>query len=288
MYLAYWNLREPPFQNVADSRFAYLSAQHHEGLARLMYVVQNRKLGAVLTGPYGIGKSMVLELLAQHVRRENTSRYIGIDYLPGPCLGLARQILSLVGYDGPARELTDAMDAVRFLRQEQPNLSHTVLAVDEAQTIADSDTYHFLQLLMNIVLVDKQNRITGSAFTLLLAGYSDLTRLLARDESLCQRLQIVWNLEPLTAEQVVEYVQHRIRVAGGDIWLFDQHALAEVTTASRGIPRLINNICDVALMLGFASNQRQVDVNLMRQAIHDVRFTLATANAAPAPEKKGP
>ncbi len=280
MYLAYWNLLEHPFQNVSDSRFAYLSAQHHEGLARLMFVVQNRKLGAVLTGPFGVGKSMVLEMIARQVRSEGKSHYIGLDYLPGPLLSFARQILSLMGHEAIARDCTDPMDVIRYLRQDQANLIHTVLALDEAQTITEPETYRFLQLLSNLTVVNRAGQVTGSAFTLLMAGYQDLTRLLARDTALSQRLQMVWNLEPLNATQVVEYVQHRIRVSGGDIWLFDQTSLNELAQASRGIPRLINNVCDVALMLGFAANVRQINHALMKQAIHDVRFTLAQPTPA--------
>lgn len=240
-----------------------------------MYLVQNRKLGGVLTGPYGIGKSMVLELLAQHVRQESSSKYVGLDYLPGPPLGLAREILALMGFEAASREITDAMDCIRILRREQANLTHTVLAVDEAQNMTDVQAYHFLQLLANIMLVDRQGRTTGSAFTLLLAGHKDLTKLLTQDESLCQRLQVVWNLEPLAIPQMVEYIQHRVRMAGGDIWLFDQAAMDVACTASRGIPRLLNNICDVALMLGFAANVRQINQALMQQAVNDVGFTLA-------------
>lgn len=281
MYLAYWNLLEHPFQNVADSRFAYLSPQHHEGLARLMFVVQNRKLGAVLTGHYGVGKSMVLELIARHVRSEGKSKFIGLDYLPGPLLGFARQILSLMGHESVALSMTDPMDAIRHLRQEQARLTHIVLAVDEAQTITDPEVYRFLQLLSNLTLINRDGHVVGAAFTLLMAGYRDLTRLLARDTALCQRLQMVWNLEPLNKTQVVEYVQHRVRVAGGDIWLYDQPSLEELARASRGIPRLINNICDVALMLGFAANVRQINLALMNQAISDVRFTLAQPPSEP-------
>ncbi|MDZ4197936.1 MAG: ATP-binding protein, partial [Kiritimatiellia bacterium] len=173
-YVSYWNLTEAPFQNVADTRFAYLSDQHHEGLARLMYLVSNEKLGGVLTGPYGVGKSMVLQLLAEHVQKEGRSRFVGMDYLPGPVSGLARQILSLLGYKPAAESLQDAMEAIRMLREEQASLRHTVIAIDEAQMIVEPGVYHFLHLLTNVTIPNRAGRPSSSAFTLILAGYTDL------------------------------------------------------------------------------------------------------------------
>lgn len=271
MYLSYWNLKEAPFQNIADARFAYLCDQHHEGLARLVYLVQNHKLGGVLTGPYGVGKSMVLELLSQQLRGRPGTKTVYLDYLPGSTQGLARHLLRMMGYKDSAERIHEAMDAICLLREERHRLTHTVIVIDEAQSITDPDVYHFLHLLLNITLQDKQGNPSLPAFTLILAGYSDMTRLLSQDESLSQRLQMVWRLEPLNSRQIIEYVQHRVRVAGGDIWLFDAEAL-EVLTATRGIPRIINNVCDLALMLGYAANVRQVNAALMRQALEEANL----------------
>lgn len=282
-YVAYWNLTESPFQNVADTRFAYLSDQHHEGLARLMYLVSNRKLGGVLTGPYGVGKSMVLQLLAEHVQKEGKSRFVGLDYLPGPIVVLARQILAMLDFKAAAESLQNEMEAIRLLREKQSSLEHTVIAIDEAQMINEPGTYHFLHLLTNVSIHNRDGRPTSSAFTLILSGYSDLTRLIATDASLCQRLQMVWSLDPLNARQSIEYIQHRMRTAGGDLWAFDEASLHLAHEGSGGIPRVMNNLCDVALMLGCASGVRHVGADLMSQAIRDVRSPLLAR--APAEEE---
>lgn len=268
MYLDFWNLREAPFQNVPDPRYAYMCPQHHEGLARLVYLVQNQKMGGVLTGPYGVGKSMVLELLAQQVRKDKDSRYVGVDYLPGKTIGFARQILSFVGFRDEAQRIEEPVEAITLLTQECNRFGHTVLTVDEAQTITDPDVYHFLHLLMNINLSGKDGSPKRSAFTLILSGYNDMTKLLSQDESLCQRLQMVWHLDPLDSNQILEYVQHRVRVSGGDIWIFEKEAIQELEK-TQGIPRVINNVCDVALMLGYAANARSVTAPLMRQALRE-------------------
>lgn len=95
-----------------------------------------------------------------------------------------------------------------------------------------------------------------------------MTRILKTDESLCQRLQMVWHLDPLDDQQILEYIQHRIRVAGGDIWIFEREAVFELAKYHH-IPRRINNICDVALMLGYASNQKSITPDIILQAIEE-------------------
>lgn len=285
MYLEYWNLREPPFQNVPDVRFAYLCAQHYEGLARLVYLVQNRKLGGVLTGPFGVGKSMVLELLAQQVRKENLSRFVGFDYLPGKPVSLARQIIAQLVRPGEVPHLEDAMEGILFIRSRLEEFGHTVLAIDEAQMITDLEVYHFLHLLMNLTLPARAGRPPSPAFTVILAGYTEMARLISQDESIVQRLQMAWHLEPLNRDQIVEYVQHRIRVAGGDMWIFEPSAFEELQ-ATKGIPRLINNVCDLALLLGYAAHVRAIGRDIIRQALNETSSFashLTTPQSLPKP-----
>jgi general secretion pathway protein A len=268
MYLDYWNLREAPFQNVADARFAYLCDQHHEGLARLVYLVENRKLGGILTGPYGVGKTMVLEMLDQEMQKDKSTRYIHLDYHPGSSLGLARQLATMMRIRDQVGPIDEAGDLLTYLKMEGGKHGHTTLVIDEAQIISSPEVYHFLHLLMNLTLQNKMGFKVGPAFTVILSGYTDMTRLLRDDESMCQRLQMVWHLDPLNDQQILEYVQHRIRVAGGDIWLFEKEAIFELAKHHH-IPRRINNICDVALMLGYASNQGSIGRNLILQAIEE-------------------
>lgn len=271
MYNTYWHFREQPFQNVTDPRFAYLSDQYHEGLARFIYLVTSHKLGGILTGPYGVGKSMILELLAQKIRSDGRSRYLCVEILSGESLGLARQLLAFIGRSQPIPDMTAVIEIVRALCHDpKAAFQHTVLAIDEAHLIKDRATYEFLHMLTNISVLGRDLTPQYSAFTLILSGHMGLTSNLAPFESLCQRLQLVWNLGPLTESQTLEYIQHRIRQAGGDIWLFDEVALQEIYQASHGLPRLINNLCDVALMLGCAAGVSKIGQELIQQAAHEV------------------
>ena len=235
MYVHYWNLREKPFQNVTDVRFAYLAEQHQEGLARLIYLARNQKIGGLLTGPYGVGKSMVLELLTQNIRADNNSRFIGISMMPGETMALARRLLEFTGHSGGLNDITGALEALQGAAgNPKQEFTHTVLAIDEAQLIVDTATWQFLHLLTNITAPSNREIPLRNAFTLILCGHTDLTNHLKLYQALAQRMQLVWKLEPLAENQTVEYIQQRIRAAGGDIWIFGMTPCAPSTTLQTG------------------------------------------------------
>ena len=109
--------------------------------------------------------------------------------------------------------------------------------------------------------------------TLILSGHQDLLKSILADPSLRQRLQIFWELAPLTESQTVEYVHHRMRSAGGDIWVFDDDSLREIFVASQGLPRMINNICDVALLVGCAMNVPRITPDVAQRAAQETQAT---------------
>ncbi len=270
-YVSYWNLREKPFQNVSNTRFAYLSDQHREGLARLLYVAEGRKLGGLLVGPYGVGKSMVLELLAEQIRTRGDSLYVQIDATPLGTLAMARQIAQRLNCREPIAEFTDLLN---FISEQgsaaRPQFTHLVLAIDEAQLLREPGTYEFFHLLTN--LRSRAPDAGGdSLVTLILCGHQNLLQNILNDASLRQRMQMFWELEPLTEGQTVEYVHHRIRAAGGDIWVFDDDALREIHAASQGLPRMINNICDVALLIGCAMGATRVSRDVAQRAAQETQ-----------------
>lgn len=275
MYISYWNLRENPFQNVADTRFAYLSNQHREGLSRLLYLVDGRKLGGVLVGPYGVGKSMILEMVAEKVRAKGASQFLHIDATPVGAVGVAQQLLAFLSYNERVSNLADAMMALQMLlSSDQQRLRHLVLAIDEAQLLREPQAFEFLHLLTNLRSIRKDGSHGDAAVTLILAGHTDLLKRISTEPSFCQRMQLAWELEPLSESQTIEYVHHRMRAAGGDIWAFEEDALRELQHASRGLPRQINNICDIALLLGCAGQIPKVGRELMMQAINEVNSPL--------------
>ena len=275
MYFHYWGLRERTFQNIADVRFAYLSEQYREGLARLWYLVDEQKIGGTLVGPYGVGKSMIIELLAEKVRSKKGEQYLKFDAPLSGALALAKQLVAHLGYTQPIYDISGALDALQVhFSDVTPNVAHLVLVIDEAQMLRATSDYEFLHLMCNLRMRRRDGGLGAPAITLLLVGHQDLVQHLAADQSLSQRLQFFWRLEPLNEQQTIEYVQHRVRAAGGDIWIFDETALVEVHMASQGVPRLINHICDTALLIGCSMHAPCISSEIMRQAIAEIHSPL--------------
>ena len=273
MYINYWNLTEKPFQNAPSSKFAYYSDQHKEGLARLVYLVENRKLGGIMAGPYGSGKSMILELLDREVKKKTEARFIRIDASLGGTLPLARQILRRLGYNDMVADVSQALQVLEDLcSYDRSKFSHVALAIDEAQFIRNPDTVEFLHLLTNVRVLNRDGNYGENAVTLILAGHEEVVGTMMKDMSLRQRFQLVWRLSPLTMQQTMEYVHSRIRAAGGDIWIFDEEVFSALHEASSGLPRMINNICDLALVLGCAAQAPKVTLPIMKQAINELNF----------------
>lgn len=264
MYTHYWHLQEAPFENLADPRFAYLSDQHREGLARLLYIARGQKQGGVLTGPYGVGKSMILEMVGNglNARESNASRFVHFDAPPGGTPAFVSRVMHAMDDESAVDDIAQALDRLNVTAGP-----HTVLAVDEAQLIEDPGIYRFLHLITN--LRRHSDRGMKPAFTLLLAGHQDTLKGIAQEPALRQRLSLVWNLDPLNEQQTGEYVRRRLEVAGGKDVMFDDDAIREVYRASGGLPRMINNICDITLMIGCAANASRIDRQMVTQAIED-------------------
>ncbi len=281
MYLEYWNLNEKPFQNAPNRRFAYYSEQHREGLARLVYLIQNRKLGGVMAGPYGSGKSMILELLDQEVRNNTNAFFVRVDASLGGPLPLARQILRRLGCEDMVSDSSEALQVLEDLCSfDRSNFSHLALAIDEAQFLRKPETIEFLHLLTNVRTREKDGSYGENAVTLILAGHESVIDSVLQDMSLRQRLQLVWRLSPLTMRQTMEYVQFRVRTAGGDIWMFEEEVFSDLHEATGGLPRMINNVCDLAMVLACASEARSITPELMNQAIEEMQIESSSTKGA--------
>jgi general secretion pathway protein A len=285
MYVQYWNLREKPFQNVLDLRFTYFASQHQEGLARLIYLAKNQKTGGIIIGPYGVGKSTILELLAKDILTDNQSKYLCSSMMFGETLALARYVLKFVGYNGELKDMTGSLEILQnIVAGTKYEFPHMVLAIDDAQLIVDAKTWQFLHLLSNITVPPRGNSPLRSAFTIILCGQTDLVEHLKSYPALAQRMQFAWRLTPLAENQTIEYIQQRMRAAGGDIWVFADDAMRAIHWAANGLPRVINNICDTALMLGFAGKSQKITKEIAEQAVADTQFGLLADTAMQNPE----
>ncbi|MEI7946148.1 MAG: AAA family ATPase [bacterium] len=268
MYQKYWNLSDLPFLNVTDDRLVYMTDQHQEGLARLVFLVSEGRMAGMLSGPFGIGKSLTLDLLAHHAGKIQLP-VIRMDAIPSGTLPMARYLLRLIGIEEIPQTLPDALMLLQIYCQNASNPVRRLLLIDEAHYLAVDDGYYFAHYLCNLRISGKSGRQEQPLFTLVLAGTEKLRQTVNEYESLRRRIQLDWVLAPLNQKQSLEYVQFRIRGVSGDMWIFSEEALTEIFRWSAGIPRNINHLCDTALMLGYAAQVSQISGEIIRQAAVD-------------------
>ena len=268
MYTAYWNLRESPFLNVDNEALLYPSPQLQEGVARLYYLIDQERTAGMLTGPYGVGKTYLLSCLVRRAKALNLP-IIRFDAIPDGSLPMARHILQRLDIKGDTETLADALMLMRArcMETQKRPLTRHILLIDEAQYLTEKDGLYLVHFLCNLMIeTAKGNK---NLFTTILAGTPQVAVSVRNYESLQRRVQLSWSLTPLDERQTIEYVQHHMRSAGGDIWSFSLEALKSVHSYAGGIPRNINNLCDTALMLGFASRASSITPELIRLAAID-------------------
>lgn len=268
MYTQYWNLEKSPFLNVDDEKFLYPSDQLQEGIARLFYLIDQERNAGMLTGNYGVGKSYLLTCLANRSIEKHLP-LIRFDAIPEGSLQIARHILHVLDIKGEAPTLADALMLLqqRCMESGRNVLERHVLIIDEAHYLDDRDGLYLIHFLTNLRIHTQLG--DKPLFTIILAGIPQLAESVRNYESLRLRVQLSWSLEPLSREQTIEYVQHHMRAAGGDNWSFSLEALGEIHRISGGFPRNINNLCDTALMLGFAANANTITPEIVQQAAID-------------------
>jgi type II secretory pathway predicted ATPase ExeA len=247
MYESFFGFNARPFGKTPDPGFLYESPQHREALARLEYAVEEKEL-ALLTGDIGSGKTTLSRAL---IDRVGESRPVVLLINPRLTpMQLLRAVASGLGIV-PARMRNDLLEQIHTkLFELYEDDREPVLMIDEAQLIPTKSTFDEIRLLTNFQL-DDQNLLS-----VVLIGQPELAARLDRDAytALRQRIGLRYSLGPLSFEDTVAYLDHRIRVAGGERNPFSQEAMAEIHSVSGGIPRLINTLATTALLDAFGDD----------------------------------
>jgi general secretion pathway protein A len=264
MYEAYWELNEPPFDNSPNPKFFYLSPEHEEALVRLVYTVRHRKGCGMLTGEYGCGKTTLSRALIQRLEAE---RY-EIGLLTNPSWGATdflREALYQLGVESPEKskpELLHLLNDVFFRNYREGR--DTVIIVDEAQLIEDDAVFEELRLLMNFQTDDR------FLVTLLLIGSPELRERVRHLKHLDQRITIRYHLNTLDYTHTAAYVGHRLKMAGRASPIFTEEAIKLIFDFTRGTPREINNLCDVALLVGYTKRAKEINEKIVAEVIKDM------------------
>lgn len=266
MYEAYWGLADAPFDNSPNPRFFYLSPEHEEALMRLVYTVKHRKGCGMLTGEYGCGKTTLSRALIQRLEAD---RY-EVGLLTNPswnAIDFLCEILYQLGVEPPERSKTELLHQLNelFFRNYQAGRD-TVIMVDEAQLIEDDAVFEELRLLMNFQTDDR------FLVTVVLIGSPELIPKVRRLRHLDQRISLRYHLNALDANHTSRYIEHRLRTAGrqGDEELFTAEAIKLIFDFTRGTPREINNLCDIALLVGYTRRAKIIDEKVIADVIKDM------------------
>ncbi len=265
MYTAYFGLSDKPFSITPDPRFLFLSGRHTEALAHLLYGVTESGGFIQLTGEVGTGKTTLIRSLLEKLP-DTVDAALIINprvTIPEFLRCICRELHIPFTPEQTTQDLIDALNA--HLLQAHARGRRVVLIIDEAQALS-SEVLEQVRLLTNLE-TSRQKLLQ-----IILVGQPELRELLARTElrQLSQRVTGRYHLEPLTARETRAYIHHRLNVAGAMAPIFTASGLRAVQRLTGGIPRLINVLCDRAMLGAFTNELRQVDAGLVRKAAREV------------------
>jgi general secretion pathway protein A len=265
MYAAYFSLSDNPFSITPDPAYLYLSPHHQEALGHLLYGTGEDGGFVQLTGEVGTGKTTIIRaLLKQDMANVDVALCLN------PCLTVEEFLAAIcdelhIEYPASGATLKTLVDALnKRLLERHAQGRRTVLIVDEAQNLSPA-------VLEQVRLLTNLETHRHKLLRIILVGQPELQDLLDRRDlrQLAQRITARYHLRPLTREETATYVRHRLAVAGCRRDLFTPAALRAVHRQAQGIPRLVNIICDRALLGAYAQNLTQVDAGVVRRAARE-------------------
>jgi general secretion pathway protein A len=283
MYTAFFGLNKMPFNMTPDPAFLYLTDQHREALAGLTYAILDRKGFLALSGMAGAGKTTLLAWVLQKLPVSKVQSSVILNPTLTPNEFLEMTMLDFGIPDIPESKAHRLWLLQKFLLKGQREDKISVLIVDEAHKLSP-------EVLEEIRYLGNFESPDAKLLQVVLLGQSELDEVLSRPElwQFKQRISVRLSLQPLGASEVGDYIQHRWGVAGGPLPApFSSEAIVNVAKWSRGIPRLINSICDNALVQAFAEPIRTVSADHVQMAARDLlliekQVSLVTPLPAPA------
>jgi general secretion pathway protein A len=271
MYTSFFGLNEKPFTITPDPRYLFMSERHGEGLAHLVYGVTESGGFIQLTGEVGTGKTTLVRTLLGQIPAEVDIALIlnpqltAVEFLTAICEELG---IPLPEDKGSTKSLVDALN--KHLLDAHARGRRTILLIDEAQNLAE-DVLEQLRLLTNLETAKQK------LLQIILIAQPELREKLSQNNlrQLAQRVTGRYHLEPLSREEADKYIDHRLKVAGALTEIFDSRARREVFRLSGGVPRIMNVICDRALLGAYSRETRTVNKRLVRRAANEVSAAAA-------------
>jgi general secretion pathway protein A len=278
MYRRHFGFTVKPFAMTPDPAFLYASRRHAMALTMLEYSLESQAPFSVLTGVIGSGKTTLVRKLLQQL---GDQVQVGlITHTHGRFQSIHGWVLSALGITPKDTSDVGLHETLqRSLIQHYAKGGRTLLIIDEAQNLT-------IEILEELRLLSNINSEKDLLLQILLVGQPELRIKLSHPElrQFAQRVSVFFDLKRLDLEETHEYIRHRLRVAGGDPALFRPEAIDLIHARTRGVPRLVNLMCDFALVYGFADRRSEIDAELITQVVRDCNngIALTTSNTTDA------
>ena len=268
-YREHFGFKQEPFNITADPAFLYLSRSHREALAQLSYGIKARKGFVVLTGEVGTGKTTLINGLLDELDSDTRTALI-FSHIANP-FDLLRYTCNEFGLRSPQHSRDDFYEYLALLNdylfESYRSGKNCALIIDEAQNLSS-------EVLESVRLLSNFETSKDKLLQILLVGQPELSTRLNSQElrQLKQRVTVRYHLRSLTLKECQAYISSRLQVAGGDPMLFTPKAVEIIYACSAGIPRVINVICDGALMTAYGLRKTYIDDSLIRQVAEDLQI----------------
>ena len=275
MYLEHFGLKAKPFQISADPKFLWMGSKHKEALAILKYGIFDNRGFLLLSGDVGTGKTTLIHALTQDIGSDTV-----VATVPDPGLSLMdfyRYIAKSFGIKEPFETKQQFLEVFEtFLLRNESSNKKVLLIIDEAQRLT-SDLLEEIRLLSNI------EKDYTKLLNIFFVGQNEFNDIILKQKNrpLRQRITINYNIDPLEQHEVMEYINFRLGVAGCDEPLFTGDAVREVFAFSEGYPRLINIVCDHALLTGFVQGVARLTGSIVSECAEELRIHSVTPTQSP-------
>lgn len=273
MYCQFYGLKERPFNVTSDPSFFFSSRKHEEALSHLFYGVTQRKGIIVITGEIGTGKTTLCRFFLEQLKKNTKTAFILNPYFSE--VQLLEAIMKDFGINVSNKtRLSFIWEFNRFLLNEAEGGHNVVLIVDEAQNLKPRQ-------LEQVRLLSNLETQKDKLIQIVLVGQPELNRRLDLYElrQLQQRIMVRYHITPLDSEEIKNYIKHRLSVAGSlDRIKFTDETLQIISDFSKGIPRLINIICDRALLAGFVEETNIIDLDIIKKSLKELESYFAGAH----------
>lgn len=262
MYLDYWKLNSKPFENTPDPDFYYFAQKYEEAYIRFKHAIVENRGALLLTGEFGCGKTTLVRLLVDELPTESCKLSI-INHPRGDIHELLTLLLKDMTNDNEATLDTSSLEAVfrqvkDILLDNYRSGFHTLLIIDEAQLLDNS-------VILDLIKISGTLKVDDTRLlNLFLVGHPDLKERISAKQELSQRFHCKCHLKNLDSDETAQYIIHRLLISGSKQAIFTEQAVEKIWHHSEGIPRRINNHCDLLLLIGCYRKAKAIGSDIVR------------------------